>query len=100
MRAEGDLFDNVDVTDSALEPPPRSVDELRQLLGVETVRQIAVDEARASESAAMLEVHEETRSQFQWKPRYFALSLVGTLRIKVTRLEAQALSAAGAASAH
>jgi len=100
MAPEGDLFVNVEVTDSALEPPPRSIEELRQLLGVETVRQIAVDEARARESTAMLEVHEETRDQLQWKPRYFAISLVGTLRIKVTRLEAQALSAAGATNAH
>jgi hypothetical protein len=99
MAPERDLLENVEVTDSAPEPPPRSVEELRQLLGVETVRQIAVDEARASESTPMLEVHAETRSQLQWKPRYFASSLVGSLRIKVTRLEAQALSAAGAASA-
>jgi hypothetical protein len=100
MAAQGDLFENVEVTDSALEPPPRSVEELRQLLGVETVRQIAVDEARAKESTPMLEVHAETRDQLQWKPTYFAVSLLGNLRVKVTRLEAQALSAAGAPSAH
>lgn len=100
MTAEGNFSENVEVTDSALEPPPRSVEELRQLMGVETVRQIAIDEARARESTPMLEVHEETRNQLQWKPRYFAVSLVGSLRIKVTRLEAEALSAAGAAHAH
>lgn len=100
MNVEGDLTEGVEVTDSALEPPPRGVGELVQLLGVAAPSEIMIGELEARESAPMLDVHEETRHQLQWKPRYFAESTRGTLRIKVTRLEAQELMAAGAATKH
>jgi hypothetical protein len=96
MNAEGDLAETVEVTDSALEPPPRPVEELTQLLGVKAPSEVLIGELEAKESAPMLDVHEETRNQLHWKPRYFAESRRGTLRIKVTRLEAQELTAAGA----
>jgi hypothetical protein len=92
--------DNLDVTDSAVEPPPRSTGELKQLVGVASVSDIVIDELDAPESASLLEVHEETRNQLRWKPKFYAQNGSGTLKIKVTRLESEALLAAGASRKH
>lgn len=95
-----DQPDTLDVTDSAVEPPPRSPAELKQLVGVASISEIVVDETEARESASMLEVHEETRNQLRWKPRFHAQNGNGTLKIKITRLEAESLLAAGAQLKH
>jgi hypothetical protein len=92
--------DLLDVTDSAVEPPPRSPGELKQLVGVASISDIVIGETDARESASMLDVHEETRSQLRWKPRFYAQNGSGTLRVKVTRLETEALLAAGASLKH
>lgn len=96
MTAQGDLLDAVEVTDTTPEPPPRSVGELVQRLGVQAASEVAVGKLGAEEGAPLLDVHEETRNQLHWKPRFFAEPRQGKLRIRVTRLEAQELLAAGA----
>ena len=95
-----DQPDTLDVTDSAVEPPPRSPAELKQLVGVAAISEIVIDEIQARESASMLEVHEETRNQLRWKPRFYAQNGNGTLKVKVTRLECEAMLAAGASLKH
>ena len=99
---QGDLDQNeaLDVTDSSLEPPPRSPEELKQLVGAMAISEMVIGEVQARESSPMLEVHEETRNQLTWKPRFYAQNSSGTLRVKVTRLESEALLAAGASSKH
>jgi hypothetical protein len=96
MTAQGDLLEAVEVTDTTPEPPPRSVGELLQLLGVKAASEVAIGELDADEGAPLLDVHEETRNQLHWKPKFFAEPRQGKLRIRVTRLEAQALLSAGA----
>ena len=100
MQGEVDQTENLDVTDSALEPPPRSAEELKQLVGAASVSDIITGEIEAKESTPMLEVHEETRNQLHWKPKFYAQNVRGTLTIKITRLESEALIAAGAQSKH
>jgi hypothetical protein len=100
MQGELDQPENLEVTDSALEPPPRSVGELKQLVGAAAISEIVTGEIGAPESVPMLEVHRETRDQLHWKPRFYAQNSPGTLKIKVTRLESEALLAAGASSKH
>jgi hypothetical protein len=95
-----DQPDSLDVTDSAVEPPPRSPEELKQLVGASSIAEMIVAETDARESAPMLEVHAETRNQLRWKPKFYAQNSSGTLKIKVTRLETEALLASGASSKH
>ena len=95
-----DQPDTLDVTDSAVEPPPRSPAELKQLVGAASIAEIVIGETDARQSSPMLEVHEETRNQLRWKPKFYAQNASGTLKVTVTRLESEALLAAGASSKH
>lgn len=100
MQSELNDADEIDLTEGAPEAPPRSVEQLRQLVGAASVAEIVVGEKPADKTAPLLDVHEETREQLEWKPKFHAQDADGTLRVEVTRLEARALLAAGASLKH
>jgi hypothetical protein len=92
-----------------LEPPPRSVGELKQLLGVTQIARITTGEEAASESAEPLDVNPGTKDRLNWKPVFYAESVPESkdadrasgakatpVRVAVTRAESEALAAAGA----
>ena len=55
----------------APEPHPRSVDELKQLLGVTEISEVTTEEIAPPQVAAF-DVHEDTRDRVTWKPEYHA----------------------------
>lgn len=91
---------------------PRSVGELKQLLGVRDVGDIVVWERPAEQGEASLDVHPDTRDRLRWRPRFVAERSVrkdgGSMRdptdpsadteprLTITRDEADALRAEGA----
>lgn len=100
MQSELNDVDEIELTEGAPEPPPRPVEELKQLVGAASVTDIVVGEEPADETASLLDVHEATRQQLEWKPKFHAQNSDGSLRAEVTRLEARALLAAGASLKH
>lgn len=100
MQSELNDVDEIDLTEGALEPRPRSVEELAQRVGAASVTDIVVGEEPADQTASLLDVHEDTRQRLQWRPRFHAQNADGALRADVTRLEARALLAAGASLKH
>lgn len=92
------MTESSNVNQSHPEAPPRSVGELKQLLGVTNISDLATGETPAQEGNAFLEVNASTEDRLHWKPEFFAASESeqGPLRVSVTRVESDALIAAGA----
>lgn len=86
------------VNHSPLEAPPRSVGELTQLLGVTNISDLTTGETPAQEGNAFLDVNASTESRKHWKPEFYAVSESekGKVKVSVTRVESDALIAAGA----
>ena len=83
---------------SHLEAPLRSVGELTQLLGVTNISDLTTGEIPAQEGNSFLDVNASTEGRKHWKPEFYAASESekGKVKVSVTRVESDALIAAGA----
>jgi hypothetical protein len=83
---------------SPTEVPPRSIDQLRQLLGVTNIADLTTGETSSPDRNAFLDVDVSVEEQGRWKPVFYAASQSekGALKVSVTRVESDALIAAGA----
>lgn len=84
------------VNQSPPEAPPRSVGELTQLLGVTDISEVATGETPTQEGNAFMDVNASTEGRQHWKPEFYAASESGKVKVSVTRVESDALIAAGA----